>query len=227
MLKLGIAVVMLLAASLSYAQRGVTPGFVAPASVSPAFTGNAGLVLQRPMHLPQHSHDGRFPASAFIGSPWFADYALPAYAAQPTVVVLQPVPAPDAKPEERKPGQPLLIEWQGDRFVRISNDGAARQKTAPANFVADSPMRRQSNMSNSAEIPPVLLIYRDGHQEDVRSYTITGGILYADGDYWQSGHWTRQIQLAALDVPATIRTNQEHGVSFRVPSAPNEVIARP
>ena len=53
------------------------------------------------------------------------------------------------------------------------------------------------------------------------------GVIYAKADYWTSGSWTTQIQVADLDVPATLRLNQERGLKFVLPAGPNEVVTRP
>jgi hypothetical protein len=52
-------------------------------------------------------------------------------------------------------------------------------------------------------------------------------VMYSSADYWSSGSWNKKIQLADLDVPGTLRLNQERGVKFVLPSAANEVITRP
>jgi hypothetical protein len=77
------------------------------------------------------------------------------------------------------------------------------------------------------ELPPAILIFRDGHREQAPEYVIVGGTLYAKRDYWQSGHWTKNIQLSALNLPATIQANHDAGIKFMLPSAPNEVVTRP
>ena len=51
--------------------------------------------------------------------------------------------------------------------------------------------------------------------------------MYATSDYWSSGTWSKKIQLADLDVPSTVKLNQERGVKFKLPTSPNEVIIRP
>ena len=53
------------------------------------------------------------------------------------------------------------------------------------------------------------------------------GTIYFKADYWSSGSWTRKIQIADLDLPATLRLNQERGLKFVMPSGPNEVVTRP
>jgi len=77
------------------------------------------------------------------------------------------------------------------------------------------------------ELPPATLIFRDGRREEATNYAIVGGVMYLRSDYWTSGAWAKQIQLAELDIPATLKANQDRGVKFALPSAPNEVITRP
>jgi len=72
-----------------------------------------------------------------------------------------------------------------------------------------------------------VLVFRDGRTEEVSDYTIMSGTIYSKADYWSSGSWTRKIQIADLDVPATLKQNQERGLSFVLPSGPNEVVMRP
>ena len=53
------------------------------------------------------------------------------------------------------------------------------------------------------------------------------GTIYSKADYWTTGSWTRKIQIADLDVPATLKLNQERGVKFALPASPNEIVVRP
>jgi hypothetical protein len=73
----------------------------------------------------------------------------------------------------------------------------------------------------------VVLIYRDGHSEQVPEYAIVKGVIYTRGDYWRNGQWTKTIQMLALNIPATIQANQKQGVRFVLPAGPNEVVTRP
>jgi len=82
-------------------------------------------------------------------------------------------------------------------------------------------------VSTRTELPPVVLVYRDGHRESVGEYSIIGGTLYTSADYWQSGSWTRRIPISTLDVPSTLAANREAGVKFMLPSGPNVVVTRP
>jgi hypothetical protein len=93
---------------------------------------------------------------------------------------------------------------------------AASAASASAEPVAPSP----------AQLPPAVLVFRDGHMEEVGKYMIQGGVLYATSDYWNTGSWTRKIPLKQLDIPASLKLNQSLGTKFNLPSGPNEVMVR-
>lgn len=116
-----------------------------------------------------------------------------------------------------------MIEWEGDRYVRYSGQ---RQSAANAALDYSEPSTSPSHISR-AELPPVTLVFRDGHRQEVSDYVIANGNLYAHGDYWRDGFWTRTIQLSSLDLLSTARVNSESGVKFVLPSGPNEVVTRP
>jgi hypothetical protein len=134
---------------------------------------------------------------------------------------------------------PLMIELQNGRYVRV--DGPTiNGDAAPIKFADDSgsakvhPKAQKSALSDdqpqtiaAVPLPAVTLIFRDGHNEEVRDYTIAQGALYARGDYYTDGYWNKRIDLAALNVPATLEANASHNVKFTLPSSPNEVVTRP
>jgi hypothetical protein len=138
-------------------------------------------------------------------------------------VIEQKSSAPDA-PESKS--EPLMIELQGDRYVRFG--GTQHSSERGMNSAPDyTDARAKSSPVPQPELPPTVLIFRDGHREQIPEYAIVGSTLYATGNYWQSGQWTKNIQLSALDIPATIQANHASGVNFMLPSAPNEVVTRP
>jgi hypothetical protein len=150
--------------------------------------------------------------------------------------VLQAPPPPAERSstpiEEQKSGDPLLIEWQGDRYVRRNSTAATPSGASQPDYVAESKQRTEARSSETvaaykSEPPPAIFVFRDGHREESSDYSIISGVIYARGDYWATGSWSKQIKLSQLDLPATLRANEERGVSFRLPSAPNEVVTRP
>jgi hypothetical protein len=132
-----------------------------------------------------------------------------------------------------KPIQPIIIERQGNQWVKVTgySEPSALERTQPATRVETTNLRATMPDDEFAapprDLPPAVLVFRDGHVEQIGSYTIIGNILYAKSDYWASGEWTRKIEIASLDVPATLKLNQEHGSNFRLPSGPREVMIRP
>jgi hypothetical protein len=128
--------------------------------------------------------------------------------------------------------QPLMIELQGGRYVRVSNaaiDGEALplnlSSGAESSGKSVAPAERGA-IAAKQNLPATLLIFRDGRREEVGDYTIADGILYAHGDFYRDGYWNKKIELAALDLSETLHVNASRNVKFVVPSAPNEVIAR-
>jgi hypothetical protein len=137
----------------------------------------------------------------------------------PAPVVVQAASAPQPV-QEVKPAPPLLIELQGDRFVRLTGSDVNPPFAASGSAQATAAQPHDS-------LPPAVLVFRDGHRQEVSSYSIIGPALYASGSYWTNGYWTQKILLADLNLPATFQANQERGVNFILPSAPDQVITRP
>jgi hypothetical protein len=188
---------------------------LAPASMaqmrggaSSGFAHNVGFSFRG---LP--SNRGFGPGVVFVGDGFYADYPV-APVILPAQFVNTP-PAP-ANPVPEITAEPLLIELQGDRYVRFGGK--------PSDYSA---AQASKNAQTRPELPPTVLIFRDGHREQVPGYAIVGATLYANEDYWQSGRWTKNIELSALNIPATIQANRDNGIKFTLPSAPNEVITRP
>jgi hypothetical protein len=139
--------------------------------------------------------------------------------------------------------QPLLIELQGGRYVRVT-DSAIDGEALPLNLNSNN-LNSNSNNAHpksprseftaapliaatpAPDLPPAILIFRDGHSEEVRDYTIADGSLYARGDYYTDGYWNKKIDLSTLDVTQTLQANANRNVKFMLPSSPNEVITRP
>ena len=150
---------------------------------------------------------------------------------------------------ESTSSQPLMLELQNGQYVRVNANAAevddahglttasgktlnknaqpaksARNHSSPP---ADSSPALETTASRSHELPPATLIFRDGHSEEVRDYTIADGVLYARGDYYADGYWNKKIALSTLDVAQTMQANTSRNVNFVLPSSPNEVITRP
>lgn len=142
--------------------------------------------------------------------------------------------------------EPLMIELQNGRYVRVKGnaiDGEAqplpavatknsqstkvtRDHSAPAAATTPTLASPARTAVAAAPLPAAILIFRDGHSEEVRDYTIANNTLYARGDYYIDGYWNKKIDLAALNVSSTLDANAQRNITFALPQSPNEVITR-
>lgn len=159
--------------------------------------------------------------------------------AYPPAQVVVEQAAPAAPSQSSSAHDSLVLELQGDHWVRLTSHGQSQTEgpayqpeseraSNPSTAAPANSRRTQAQESpTAAALPPAILVFRDGHKEEIGKYSIIGAVIYANADYWTTGSWTRYIPIAELDVPATLKLNQERGANFRLPSGPNEVIARP
>jgi hypothetical protein len=75
-------------------------------------------------------------------------------------------------------------------------------------------------------LPSAVIVFRDGHQEEIAKYVIQGDVLYTNSVGANGASRERQIPLAQLDLPASLKASKDRGAKFNLPSAPNEVIVR-
>lgn len=179
-----------------------------------------------------HQRSSFFPLA--YSDPFYADYLSSTgypVASPPPMIILQSPQAKAPEPERfAPPAQPLMIELQGDRYVRVTGP-----ETSGAEMIDRMPERSPLSEHSSAsihaaaipELPPAVLIFRDGHREEASEYTIADGVLYSRSDYYATGSWTRKIALSSLNLPETAKSNEARGVKFQIPLSPNEVIVRP
>jgi len=104
-------------------------------------------------------------------------------------------------------GGPTVIDRRGsgpDSYVPPSSAGPAHARDAEDAPVAQSDPEPPQ--------PPTTLVFKDGRQLEVNNYAIVSQTLYD----LTSGH-PRKIALADLDLPATEKQNDDHGVTFQLP----------
>jgi hypothetical protein len=228
----GLVAVFLLASS-ARAQRGASMGF-APG-------GHSGPVALHPggsnvVHSRRFGHGGH--GRAFVAGYGFFPYFDSDLETEnvepppPQVVFVPPAPAATTPTPASKPAESLLLERHGDTWLRVSSSGDARvvtgdRFTGTASGAATNPATHPSDAAAVVKIPPAVLVFRDGHTEQIRKYVITGNTLVTSGDYWSTGSWTRKIAIADLNIPETLQVNRERGTGFSLPSRPGEVMMRP
>jgi hypothetical protein len=128
--------------------------------------------------------------------------------------------------------EPLLMENHGGQWVRVltGTQMAIQQSERPESPQATNPQSGIAEPAAAApplpELPRAVIVFRDGHVEELGKYVIQGAVLSTTADYLSTGSWTRKIPLAELDIPASLKLNNERGAKFSLPSGPNEVVIR-
>lgn len=134
--------------------------------------------------------------------------------------------APAKSPEPQKAADSVVMELRGDRWVRITTTGPVEVAT-PSASERPAVLPAFDLSPAAAPLPAAILVFRDGHQEEISKYTIVGRTIFLKSDYWSTGNWTRKISIADLDIPATLKLNSDRGTKFALPSRPSEIILRP
>jgi hypothetical protein len=81
------------------------------------------------------------------------------------------------------------------------------EDSAPTRAIRDNAM----SPPDAKAVDATVLVFRDGHQQEVNNYAIMGQTVYVFDNH------TQKIALTDLDVAATIKLNDDHGVDFHVP----------
>jgi hypothetical protein len=149
--------------------------------------------------------------------------------AMPQVVSQEPYPAAIVAPPAKSSGG-MVLQLEGDHWVRMTSSGPPQivgpAVQAPSASSAGTVAKNRVSGTTKApgEAPRAVLVFRDGHQEEIGQYRIMGGLITVAADYWSTGSWTRNVPVSDLDVPATLKVNGERGTHFRLPSGPNEMM---
>jgi len=76
------------------------------------------------------------------------------------------------------------------------------------------PRQSATTASQEDNSPATVLVYRDQHQREVQNYAIVDEMLWIF-----TPQRIEKVPLAILDVPATIKANEDRGVDFRLPES--------
>ncbi len=253
-----LAIIALLTALTPWAaaQRGFATHASAPAhAVIPRLNApTTNFAFGRSAHP---SGFRRFSPYTSLPFPFLSDFFNPddiystgyPVASQPPVILLQAAPTlsgasdhlAQPKNELATTTQPLMIELQNGRYVRVTSTPANGEPLSLGSGKAQTGDTARLTRPNSTRLapsssitqtsaltlPPALLVFRDGHTEEVPDYAIADGILYARGDYYTDGYWNKKIAISSLNVADTLQANTTRNVKFILPTSPNEVITRP
>jgi hypothetical protein len=111
---------------------------------------------------------------------------------------------------------PLYDSGDQDAYADSSasgyrDDSGVQSDSDPAGGKLQSDIDAANRPAPAPE-PATELVFRDQHVEEVHNYAISGGMLWVVNE-----QAARKIPLAQLDLPATVRMNDDRGVDFQVP----------
>ena len=189
-----------------------------PQCVNPVFTPTVnyqtGTVLfNQHFNTGSSGHGGRHKpgngnGGSYYGGGYGYGYAYPVY------VPVEP------EPEQEEPEQPALTVFENRPQVRLAPNPTPMEDAPYAERSTREP--RQQNFTGgyhqmspvSDEQIPVVIVYKDGHEQEINNYAIVGSTLYDLGTAV-----AHKIKLADLDLPQTIKKNEQRGVEFNLPAS--------
>jgi len=164
-----LAVALLATTALAQSQTGMSGGFASGRSGFGRF-GRDRLTITG-----HHGHHPSYPAYGYYDAPYFySDYYEPNDLAYPPLQPPPEPPSPAAQVKTEPMPDPVLLELHGSQWVRVTNFGESSDRALAAETVAPTPAKT---------LPPAVLVYRDGHTEEVSSYSIIGESIYTKADY--------------------------------------------
>ena len=188
---------------------GGHPGFHGvPASVTSPNFGNTPFqfhqpLRQRPIFSSHRRHDRGFP---FYSNVIAVPYAYPVYVDDPGV----DNSVDDSMEEEDYRGGPTIFDRRGAGAQAYPRPGRSGQDEDYRSAAPPEPAPE----AEPANQPRTVLVFKDGSHREVLNYAIVGSTLFdlSDG-------LTRKVALAELDLPATVKQNDDRGVEFQLPAS--------
>ncbi len=123
--------------------------------------------------------------------------------------------AADSGPEPPQ-ARTILVFKDGHQLDRRGPGAASyRAVASPTQSSAEQARVEDDEAADSGPEPPqarTILVFKDGHQLEVANYAIVTPTLYD----LTPGH-PRKIALSDLDLPATEKLNDDHGIVFELP----------
>jgi hypothetical protein len=187
---------------------GGRPGFHGvPASVTSQGFGTSAFRKhqgnhQEPPLFSQHHHRGHRFGSPFYGGVVGVPYAYPWYTTE-----AEDDSVNDPAEQEDDRGGPTVFDRRG-----AGTDESAGQQNQDEDYRTARPSEPAPQPA-IAEQPSTVLVFKDGRRLEVSNYAIAGSTLYnlSDG-------LPRKVALAELDLPATVKQNDDRGVDFQLPA---------
>jgi len=188
-----------------------------PASVTSPNFGNAPFRPHPGFGFGHHHRNHAF-VNPFYGG-YYVPYSYPGYVMEPGVDDSMEMDyaappnsdrsGPDPREEVRHELDALRstvedyrAELRSDRRAELGFDRKNDQREA-----------KPDEQQPAASQPKTILVFRDGHQLEIVNYAIVGGTLYD-----LSEGRTKKVELAELDLTATVKQNGDRGVDFQLPA---------
>ena len=127
--------------------------------------------------------------------------------AYPVAVAAEPDPEAEAEPDP--PALTIFEHRSTSERVPSAVADSSRYAHQPTVAAEEDP-----SPADARQQIPVVLVYLDGHEQEVKNYAIVGTTLYDLGTFV-----AHKIPLAELNLKATIKANDDRGVEFSVPAS--------
>ncbi len=112
--------------------------------------------------------------------------------------------------QQPQPTQPMVVMVDPSAAANRYGDHSFEEPALPVPQPALA-----STPSPPEEQDPTVLVFRDGHKQEVRNYAIVGTTLW---DFGARGA-ARKIPLSDIDIDATRKANDDRGVEFILPKS--------
>lgn len=195
-----------------FASHGPMGGMRGPAIASRGFGGTpqSGMRGGGGSHGGSFGpHPGFFPGRPFFhrrSHPWYYGYGYPGWDWYGGYYS-QPYYPSDDYSEDYNARENQVEQEQQAEIDRLQEEVERLREERSAQGLHPDPPTQWDGESEATK-----LIFRDQHTEEIQNYAIVGQTLWIF-----TGDRTKKIMLAELDLPATKKANEDHGVAFQIP----------
>ncbi len=193
----------------SHGFHGVPPTVTSPNFGRAPMQPHPGFGFAHPS-FGRHGHNRGFVNPAFGGA-YYVPYVYPGYVMEPGVDdsmetdYAAPPTSDQSAPEPRE-----QIRHELDALRSTVEDYRAELHS---DLKRERPEPKPEVEQPAANQPKTVLVFRDGHQLEIMNYAIVGRTLYD-----LSEGRTKKVELAELDLPETVKQNDDRGVDFQLPA---------
>jgi hypothetical protein len=189
---------------------GGSPGFHGvPPSVTSLNFGDVPRFSSFRVHtgpiIGRHRRNGF--VNPFFGNVVAVPYAYPVYVVEPAV--------DDSMEADDYRGGPTIFDRRGAGYSDYARPGRRPREYEQEDYRHEEQAEPQAaHQQEVPEQPRTVLVFKDGHQQEISNYAIVGSVLYdlSEGK-------THRVALNELDLTSTVKQNDSRGVDFQLPAA--------